>query len=458
MRQIALFLLIFSCLLDSRTAQAAALGDVLPGARPAAMGRAYTALSDDVFGMFYNPAGMANSNFTQVGGTVGRMLSPDGNVAMVAGAYSRPFPILPGATVGAGFMNVQQSGTEAEKSEFLMHFSHSIKIPQIRLPRPMQYGGNVKIRQAVPGRSKKVNKVGLGLDVGALYDSGGTWQAGMAIKNLESGVGLPTPELALGAVYRWRKKINFATDIHVRGGLAEISPGIEMDVLQRLLKVRFGKGLSLDGQKQISTGLGINYSPVIIDFNMNIPFKGLNHPSGAYQISLTYKFGAPPFYGRFVGESAREAEDLRGTILGLEERKKTLESQVEAARSENTGLEGQVQAREGRLRELENRIRQLEYNYDKKTYNAGHPKPEPPQAPQPKAKPPAKPKAQGRTGPITHPGRHLVKPGDTLRKLADIYYKDATMWELIYDANPEKIERGLPIEGAVLRIPVPRKR
>ncbi len=48
-----------------------------------------------------------------------------------------------------------------------------------------------------------------------------------------------------------------------------------------------------------------------------------------------------------------------------------------------------------------------------------------------------------------------MKAGDTLRTMAKQYYGDPNQWERIYDANREKVERGLPSEGAVLVIPAP---
>jgi nucleoid-associated protein YgaU len=56
---------------------------------------------------------------------------------------------------------------------------------------------------------------------------------------------------------------------------------------------------------------------------------------------------------------------------------------------------------------------------------------------------------------VVWPRQHQVKPGDTLRSIAEYYYHDAGLWEQIYEANRDKVERGLPREGAVLTIPQP---
>ncbi len=53
-------------------------------------------------------------------------------------------------------------------------------------------------------------------------------------------------------------------------------PGVEVDFLQRLLRFRVGKGVPLDTKDTIALGLGTNFSPLIIDFAMTVPFNGFN--------------------------------------------------------------------------------------------------------------------------------------------------------------------------------------
>ena len=49
--------------------------------------------------------------------------------------------------------------------------------------------------------------------------------------------------------------------------------------------------------------------------------------------------------------------------------------------------------------------------------------------------------------------RHKVVKGDTLRNLAETYYGDPNKWEVIYEANENRITRGTPKEGEELLIP-----
>ena len=67
-------------------AGAVAFNDVFPGARAMGMGTA-SAIADDAFGLFYNPAG-----------TVGRMLSPKRPLSFATGVYLRPYEPINTAT------------------------------------------------------------------------------------------------------------------------------------------------------------------------------------------------------------------------------------------------------------------------------------------------------------------------------------------------------------------------
>jgi nucleoid-associated protein YgaU len=185
---------------------------------------------------------------------------------------------------------------------------------------------------------------------------------------------------------------------------------------------------------------------------MALPTSGVNHAGGGYQASLQYRFGAPSFAGQFVGAAAAEAERLRGEINRLDDRRKILDQQTRGAEDNKATAENELRVLQKRTLEAQDEYRallkknaELDYRAADKAAGLG-----------PRTKPVALPKAPRRAPPPAWPKRHRVEAGDTLRSLSGKYYGDPNLWEKIYDANPAKVDRGLPVEGAVLIIPPPK--
>jgi len=432
-------------------AGAANFNDFTPGARAMGMGMAYTAVAEGPEALFFNPAGLAGSDFTQAQTGLGRLISPVGLASSGFMAYTRPLPILPGSTVGAAFYGMRQNES-GDKDSFLLHFSHQMRFPQIYLRQPLKFGGNFKFMNV--SHDNGGSKFGLGLDAGVLLDSGKDFKAGFSVADMTTSLGVSNPSLNLGGAYRLKKRATLALDVRIRPGLTMVYPGVETDFFQQLLQVRLGRGFPLDGEGQWALGLGANFSPVFIDFALQVPWAGFNRPGGGAQLSCTYKFGAPPFFGRFIGTAARRAEDLRTDILDLEQRKNDLDAQVSAGETDRTSVESQVRTLQERLKELQDRTRDTEHQLEQAEYDLTHAAPKPPKVEEPpKPKPEPKPRAPAAPA---FPRRHAVKAGETLRGIAKEHYGDAALWERIFEANPDKIERGLPLEGSVLTIPAPR--
>ncbi|OGR84207.1 MAG: hypothetical protein A2636_03510 [Elusimicrobia bacterium RIFCSPHIGHO2_01_FULL_64_10] len=68
---------------------------------------------------------------------------------------------------------------------------------------------------------------------------------------------------------------------------------------------------------------------------------------------------------------------------------------------------------------------------------------------------PQRPEERPRTGPKKppEPGFYTVQKGDTLTSIAQKVYGDSKRWKEIYNANKDKMEKGLAKPGAVLTIP-----
>jgi len=442
--------LLLAAALSASPAGAVGFNDVLPDARAMGMGNAFAAVADDAYGMFYNPAGSANTPYTQAAGSLGRMLSPIGTLTSASGVYVRPYEPINTATLGAGYSLIRQRDG-GDMDTVLFNFSQEMRVLQVPLSKPLKVGGNFKFVNVDKGRPKG-GKFGLGFDAGALARTDMGLTIGAALTDLTSDVGVPRGGLVLGAAYSWQKRWLFAGDFRVKGGLAEFYPGVEATLLQGLLRVRAGKGLNLDGAGAVSFGMGVNLSPVVLDVAMSLPASGINHSAGGYQATFQYRFGAPSFTAQYMGRSASAAESLRSEIDRLEERRKNLDAEAASAESNKGSVEAQLRALEARAREAQDQYRALLKRNSEVDYRAA----EKEATLRPPPKPVALPKAPPRAAPPAWPKSHRVVAGDTLRSVAGKYYGDPNLWEKIYEANREKVQRGLPDEGAVLVIPSPK--
>jgi len=429
--------------------------DFLPGAKAMAMGSAYSAVADDPNAIFYNPAGTANTPYAQSATSVARLNSPIGTLSAGALTYVRPFEPINTATIGAAYLTERQDNG-GDKDEFMFHYSQEVKVPSLLLSRPLKVGANFKFVDdtAAPGDS---SLFGIGFDAGVLARSSFGLNGSMVLQDLNTNTGQPRPKLDLGTAYTWQKWLTGAADFRVRGdGLANFYPGVEAAFDQGLLKIRAGRGFQLNGVSQFSWGFGVNFSPVVLDVAMEIPTGGIHRQGGGYQMTFNYRFGAPSFSGTFVGNEASQAESLRSDIQKLEEKKKDLDAQAKESETHSQISEQNLDVLEKRVRETEDQYRELQKKNEETQFGIKESEIEDAAKKTLPSKPPLirKPKPKKK---IVWPIHHVVKPGETLRSMAKTFYGDGNLWELIYDANKDKVERGLPQEGVEFVIPAPPK-
>ncbi len=429
-----LFSLIFLSLGPlSRSSFAADFRDVYPGARANSMGSAFTGVADDPYTIFYNPAGLATLKMVEVAGGIGRRFSglpPCGEISV---AYARPVPDRKSGVVGFGFFIFRQSRT-ASKDVFA--FSWGDQVVLKRFQKPLSWGANFKmISLRQPGK----NRFAVGVDAGVLLKSIKGLKTGASLMGLNTGVGVSLVTLNFGTSYKWKNSL-FSVDFRQREGFSGMFPGVEHTLLNGLLKVRAGKGMSFDGTSQLVLGLGADVLPFMIDTVISLPWGGFHKQAGYYQFSVGYRFGSPHFSEVFVAQAAYRSETLKREIGVLETRKRILEGSIATAQVNKGVLEADLRTLQRRLADMNARLKGLELDIlETQRYK---------EAPKPKKAPvlPVRKK---------WPQKHTVKAGDTLRSIASRYYGDSTFWETIYEANREKISRGLPKVGSTLTIPSP---
>lgn len=411
----------------------ASFRDAYPGARANSMGTAFTGVADDPYAIFYNPAGLSDLSRVEIAGGLGKRFSPLGSGGEASFVYARPVPDRKSGVAGLGYYTLRQHGV-GSKDALVAGWGDKYLLKSLQ--KPLSWGVNFRmVNLSLPGQ----DRFGVGADAGVLLESVKGLKTGVSVTDMDMGLGTSLISLNLGASYRWKNTL-FSADVRSRSGLSELFPGIEHYLLNGLLRLRAGKGLSLDGVSQLAMGFGVTLYPLLLDTAMSIPWEGFHTQAGYYQLSVGYRFDAPHFSETFVGQAAGRAEVLKREIGVLESRKMQLDASVATAEVNKGVLEADLRTLQMRLEDMKARLKNLELDVlESQRYR---------ESPQP-AKAPVIP------APEKWPKKHTVEAGDTLRSMASRYYGDPSLWEIIFEANPGKISRGLPEIGSVLEIPSP---
>jgi hypothetical protein len=404
-----------------------------PGARPNALGTAFSSVADDPYTIFYNPAGLMHIGTIENRFGLARRVSPLSPVGEASFAYSRPVPDTK-YIAGLGYYAIRQNKIGSMDtlvaglgSSFILKY----------LQRPVLYGGSLKL---ISLRDPEKSHFGIGAEGGLIFSSNMGLRTALTLSDLVIGLGRSLTTITLGNSYRLRDTL-FTADLKVRGSYSELFYGMEHSLFNNLLQFRAGKGVALNGPGYLALGLGFNATPWIIDFTASIPWKGFYQEAGLYEVNVGYRFDSPTFTESFVGDAGARAGTFRTQVDDLRSQKASLESSISTYRANKGVLESDLTMMQSRRRELENRLKDLELQIIEAEHRKQNPKPAVVRIVIPK--------------PEKWPKLHRILPGETLRSLASLYYGTPTLWERIYDANQKNISRGLPIEGSIFEIPSP---
>lgn len=258
-----LFVIIFTIPLYS------AFEDFRTGTRPDALGGAFTALSDDHNGSFWNPAGLANLEGAEIFSTYKRLFgivhyftfnscSPTkwGTFAL----HVRETSVKGDYTDATGTVIERNTTLEAERAVVCSHGFHLI--------REVSFGYNIVTYNLQNVRFGDYYTIGF--DMGMLMEVYKRWMIGFSYHNLNN----PTvgevykhklPQIiSLGVSYSPFKNITTVCDLEKQFGYdINTKMGVEVTVIEELLIVRGGVETE---PVDFSLGFGTGYKHVRLNY------------------------------------------------------------------------------------------------------------------------------------------------------------------------------------------------
>lgn len=318
----------------------AAYEDVGVGARTTGLGQAYTGVADDVYAVYYNPAGLATLERAEFGTTYSRLLtglSDGSNVQNSFLAYAHP---LEGGRKGtvAGAWNYFGVGGLYTENQLMGSYGHSL----FAATDPDKYylGGTMKILQrSIGGTSvagsgisntgvatgtpdpglQNTSKTNFDFDLGFLWRVRPRWTAGVQIqhlltpdigfnesdklgRNFKFGGAYKTPFSTLSADLRFQSASDGSTDKIFAVGAEKWLPTL----LHGSFGVRGSLGLGSRDYRQLGFGLSYKISRMQFDYGFALPLAGLTGTSGTHRLGIGIRFGRPRRAEAALGDAILE--------------------------------------------------------------------------------------------------------------------------------------------------------
>lgn len=271
------------------------------GARPAALGGAYTALADDVNALYYNPGGLARLRHKELGATHSKWLL--GTTFDFIG-YAHP---TQNGTFGMGLTRLAAGSTEGrsadrtvtstfDASDMAYTFGYGRRFAGLGL------GANMKfLKSQLAGYSAQT----VAFDLGAQHKlSGRPLSLGLSVLNIGEGMKFldqidPLPlTFAAGAAYRFGGALQVVLDVRheVYDKRTDIGVGTEYALLPQFsvragyasgaAQAASGSGGTLGGLAGLGGGFGLKAGRYRADYTIT-PFGQLGN---AQKISLGARF------------------------------------------------------------------------------------------------------------------------------------------------------------------------
>lgn len=329
----------------------AAYEDLGTSARVTAMGNAYTAVADDAYAIYYNPAGLATLERPEVASTYSKLLtglSDNSNLQNSFVGYAQPIKDGQWGTAGLGW-NYFSLDSLYEETQFFGSYGHSLfgdaypnkfyggislKMlnrslnPGSLESQPIGITGTVQ-QGAIDPVLQHTSKMNFDEDVGFLWRVQPRWTLGFDVQHLlEPNVAFSSNDTdtlqrnyKFGGAYKTPFS-TLATDFDLVSQ-ADGTIGKQLALgaekwLPTLIYGTFGIRGSLaigdNSYRQIGAGISYKVHRMQFDYGFTIPLGGIAGTSGTHRIGLTFRFGQPkesrPAFGEAVLENIRELGEV----------------------------------------------------------------------------------------------------------------------------------------------------
>jgi len=299
----------------------ASFEDIGMGPRSLGMGGAFTALADDAYASYYNPAGLARLLLKEIGLSYAALYPglkyPVNRAGIGDGFFAYIHPLGENnGTVGISWVNRHAGDMYAENS-YILSYSR-------RILKDVYIGANFKILSLnySPSRwgfdenynwseglqdplfSSGTSAAGVGLDMGLLIEINEVLHFGLCVKDFnQPDLRLQHPDLykniqniipvtlKFGINYKI-KDACIATDLSVREYDYFLNTGVEWWTKELPFAVRAGFGIGTRNYLQISAGASYLIRPgsgiltYQIDYAFLYPLNGLSGTAGCHRLGM----------------------------------------------------------------------------------------------------------------------------------------------------------------------------
>lgn len=250
------------------------------GPRPSAMGGAFTALSDDKSALYYNPAGLSQIEYNEVGVTYNKWVL---DTSLSSVLYGHSFGDSGGVAAGLTYLDSGDIEERGDTKDLIGSYKNTALAFQVGYGNELFEGASLGIAAKIISETiKDKTSSGFAADFGLHYKTifnFGETAFGAAVQNIGSNL---WDEFAMPSLFRAGVSVKPVKDVltvtgdyvHPLSGIPTFGVGLELKVSEMFV-ARSGYRLNasdVSGLSALTLGFGLLYSQDL-DYGFNYSFS-----------------------------------------------------------------------------------------------------------------------------------------------------------------------------------------